>query len=71
MSYYMSLCKEQRSIVNPLSANPAEWSKHTQTICFSVFGHFVLLAPKGLKLRKQPEDLSLTTTSKNSISFKT
>ena len=61
----MSLCKELHSIVNPLSASPLKWLKHTQTVYLSVFGHFVRLAPKGLKLWKQPKDLSFKTTLKN------
>ena len=43
--------------VNPLSANPHEMVKHTQTIrrllqtnCLSVFDHFVGLALKELKV---------------------
>ena len=36
--------------LNRLSANPTKWSfKHIQTICLSVFDHFVVLAVKGLK----------------------
>ena len=42
---------------NPLSANPAKWSKHTQTIrrqeptnCLSVFDYFVGLTLNGVNI---------------------
>ena len=43
--------------INPLSANPTKWPNtlkqfvgKLRTTCVGVFGHFVNLAPKGLKL---------------------
>ena len=46
-------------VVNPLSGNYTKWSNtlkqfvgNLRTNCLSVFGHFVVLALKGLKKRE-------------------
>ena len=49
-------------LLNPFSANFAEWSNtlkqfvgNLPTTCLSVFGHFVGLALKGLKVSRNPK----------------
>ena len=49
--------KKSQQMFNPLSANPTKWSNtlkqfigNLPTNCLSVFGHFVGLVLKGLKL---------------------
>ena len=49
LKYQISVLQRENTFVNPLSANPTEWSD-TLTNCLSVFDHFVRLALKGLKL---------------------
>ena len=54
------------SNLNPLSANPENWSNtlkqivgNLPTICLSVFDHFMNLAPKGLNIYRNLKYLNL------------